>query len=147
KRVNGRSAKIQRSGAEFTEFTLRSQRAEVHREIGIFHLAPKRVLQRVGGASSVKGDVRMFENRRKKRETVDVVPMEMTKQDMDLTATESFMHEFLSQQTDTASCIQDQNFIIRKAHFHARSIASIAQIPSLWRGERTSNAPELHFKP
>src|SRR5215471_7981331 len=80
--------------------------------------------------------------RGKKRDALDVVPMEVRKENVRADgAAVGLLHQLLSQIAKTGAAVENEDASVQ-AHFDAGGIASIAQIFGLGRGRRTAYTPE-----
>src|SRR5262249_22994024 len=80
--------------------------------------------------------------RGKKRDALDVVPMEVRKENVCADrATVGLLHQLFSQIAKAGATVENEDASVQ-AHLDAGGIASIAQIFGLGRGRRTAYTPE-----
>jgi hypothetical protein len=74
-----------------------------------------------------------------------MVEMKMTEKNVGVYRLVSeFRLQFVSQETDAGSTVEDQDLVRIGPNFDARSVSAISQVFSLWRGGRAANSPKAY---
>ena len=115
-----------------------------HRKIGVLHLPGQSCLQVVAPAPwrieipLIAGN----EERREKREPLDMVPVRVGDQQVSAHGLRSRGKQRLPETMRSGAAIEDDEGPVGWPHLHTGGVASVAQRRRPWRGQRSPRPPE-----
>jgi len=129
---------------ELTETPPGGDLGKVDRIIWLGHLAFKGLLHIAPGEAGIECYRVLFGiDRRKKRKTLDMVPVEMSQENVGVDRRAvRFLPQLLAQGADAGSRVENEALARWRADFDARCVTAELQILRLWRGRRTANTPK-----
>src|SRR3989442_3517353 len=137
---------LERRLGDLGEATDGRHRAHVHRKIGIGHLPLQRLLERsLRKVERVEAElVSLVVKRKEKRQSLDMIPMVMTDQDMsENRPAAEFLHKRLSEHPHAGAAVDDEQRSRVRAELQARCIAAVSEAFRLWGGDGAADSPEL----
>src|SRR5258708_7132759 len=149
--VNTSEMRAQRGFLDVAEATLSPHFTGIHREIRRRHLFFHHGLQAADAPGRVKNKriLRVFVQRSKKRNSLNMVPVEVRDENVrrDRFPVRLTL-QLLPEAAEARSAIKNIE-VIAEAHLDARGVPSIAQVPGLRSRRRPAHSPELdpHIPP
>src|SRR5262245_34008202 len=138
------SAEVKGAFAKLVIADRGAELAKRYREIRVLHLPCEGILQALPQTLR-RVDVKFVsldEERRKKGKTLDVVPVRVSEQEMTAYGVLARRHQASAQIMSTGAAVQDYQRPIRSAHFHAGSVASVANRARPGLCQRAARPPE-----